>query len=1026
VNTLLDFSRIEAGRMRATYQLTDLAAFTVELASVFRSATEKAGLKLELDCPKLSEPVYVDRNMWENIVLNLISNAFKFTFDGKISVALIQAGDRAELQVRDTGVGIPTHELPRLFDRFHRIENSRSRTHEGSGIGLALVHELAKLHGGSVRAESVLGKGSIFTVNLPLGSAHLPAGQIGGNRPLASTALGAKPFVEEALRWLPDIPEQETEVKIPGDERMPIPCPPVSENGAASEERPLILVADDNADMRQYLVRLLAERYRVQAVSDGQTALESIRTRQPELVLTDVMMPRLDGFGLLRELRSDPATRTIPIIVLSARAGEEARVEGMQEGADDYLIKPFSARELLARVQTHLELARVRKQSEQALSQRTAQFETLFNEAPLGIYLIDGDFRIREMNPPALRAFGNIPNPIGRDFTEVIRILTPPAIADEIVQRFRRTLETGEPCFDPERVEYRADLGVTEIYEWQINRISLPDGGYGVVSYFRDITAQVRIREALHESEDRLLHLAAIVDSSNDAIISKNLDGVITSWNRTAERMFGFTAAEAVGQHIHLIVPPDRRSEEATIVERLKRGERLEHFETVRVRKDGAPLDISLTLSPVKDSEGRTVGASKVARDITDRKHAEQREQQMRMEAVAATAKFRAVFEQTPVFAGIMTVDGEVIDANRLCLDACGYRAEEVLGKLFWKTGWSRASKEVQSKIRAATAQAAQGIPSREILTYHWADGTEMVVDFALHPILDETGRILFLHPTGVDITDLKRAEERYRALAESLDAEVRARTRELEQRNMEVLKKSEQLRDLSHRLIQTQDDERRHIARELHDSAGQTLTVLGMNLAALVNKARTSDPELVKIAEEGEQLACDLSKEIRTTSYLLHPPLLDETGISEALLWYIRGLRDRSGLNITLAIPEDFGRLSREMELAIFRIVQECLTNVHRHSDSKIARIRIARNSHAVIVDVQDEGKGISSEKLAELQSQGGGVGIRGMRERVFQLGGELKIHSMDGGTTVSITLPFAKTVAPRMSEYIERPEAG
>jgi signal transduction histidine kinase len=165
VNTLLDFSRIEAGRMRATYQLTDLAAFTVELASVFRSATEKAGLKLELDCPKLSEPVYVDRNMWENIVLNLISNAFKFTFDGKISVALIQAGDRAELQVRDTGVGIPTHELPRLFDRFHRIENSRSRTHEGSGIGLALVHELAKLHGGSVRAESVLGKGSIFTVN---------------------------------------------------------------------------------------------------------------------------------------------------------------------------------------------------------------------------------------------------------------------------------------------------------------------------------------------------------------------------------------------------------------------------------------------------------------------------------------------------------------------------------------------------------------------------------------------------------------------------------------------------------------------------------------------------------------------------------------------------------------------------------------------------------------------------------------------------------------------------------------------
>jgi signal transduction histidine kinase len=197
------------------------------------------------------------------------------------------------------------------------------------------------------------------------------------------------------------------------------------------------------------------------------------------------------------------------------------------------------------------------------------------------------------------------------------------------------------------------------------------------------------------------------------------------------------------------------------------------------------------------------------------------------------------------------------------------------------------------------------------------------------------------------------------------------------------------------------------------------------MNLATLVNKARNSDPELVRIAEEGEQLVRDLSKEIRTTSYLLHPPLLDESGVGEALLWYIRGLRDRSGLNITLAIPKDFGRLSRDMELAIFRIVQECLTNVHRHSDSKIARIRIARNEHAVIIEVEDEGKGIPAARLAELQSQGGGVGIRGMRERVFQLGGELKIRSQRGGTTVSITLPFVKALPVKMPEYVERSQA-
>ena len=227
VNTLLDFSRIEAGRMQAIYQPTDLAAFTIELASVFRSATEKAGLQLELDCPKIEEPVFVDRGMWEKIVLNLISNAFKFTFEGEIAIHLARAGDHCGIAGPRYRRGNSAQELPRLFDRFHRIENTRSRTHEGSGIGLALVQELVKLHGGSVRVESVVGKGSTFIVSLPLGSAHLPADRIGGTRTLATTALGAAPFVEEALRWLPDAEDNEVAEEIgPGNELIPVPCPP--------------------------------------------------------------------------------------------------------------------------------------------------------------------------------------------------------------------------------------------------------------------------------------------------------------------------------------------------------------------------------------------------------------------------------------------------------------------------------------------------------------------------------------------------------------------------------------------------------------------------------------------------------------------------------------------------------------------------------------------------------------------------------------------------------------------------------
>jgi signal transduction histidine kinase len=354
VNTLLDFSRIEAGRIQANYEPTDLAALTSDLASVFRAAVEQAGLTLTVDCPPLPEPVYVDRVMWEKIVLNLLSNAFKHTFVGGISVTLRWHGDHVELAVVDSGVGIPAKELPRLFERFHRVLESRSRTHEGTGIGLALVQELIGAHGGTIGVESQDGVGSTFTIALKVGAAHLPAGQVGLAGAQTSTATSALAYVEEALHWLPE--------------------PAVRSSGLGVQEQPtgpqpLILLADDNADLRAYVSRLLQPYYHVEAVMDGQLALAAARQQPPDLILSDVMMPRLDGFGLLRELRADVRTRMIPVILLSARAGEEAAVEGLDAGADDYLIKPFSARELLARVHTHLGLARIRREWAEELEQ---------------------------------------------------------------------------------------------------------------------------------------------------------------------------------------------------------------------------------------------------------------------------------------------------------------------------------------------------------------------------------------------------------------------------------------------------------------------------------------------------------------------------------------------------------------------------------------------------------------------------------------------------------------------------------
>jgi PAS domain S-box-containing protein len=879
VNTLLDFSRIEAGRVHAVYQATDLATFTAELASVFRSATERAGLKLVVDCQPLQELAYIDRDMWEKIVLNLISNAFKFTFDGEISVNLKQVGNSAELHVRDTGVGIPAAEIRKLFDRFHRVPNTRSRTHEGSGIGLALVHELVKLHSGSMRVESAEGQGSVFIVIIPLGQDHLANAQVGGDRPLSSTATGATPFVQEALRWLPDAEHGITSPDVFTDyDLMAVPGPPVSSGEPGDHSR--VLIADDNADMRLYLSRLLSERFEVTAVANGRAAVEAVQKELPDLILSDVMMPELDGFGLLRELRTKSETKTIPFILLSARAGEESRVEGIDAGADDYLIKPFSARELIARVQTHLQLARVRREAdqairesevklqlslkasamgvfywypqedrtesdarvlevfglsstseltlasalatmihpedrdryarsvarsldpnlegkleeeirvrlpdgsnhwlsvtakmefagnppkpvrmagligditdrkniEQALKQRAAQYQTLLNQAPLGVYLVDAEFRIRDVNPTALGVFGDIPYLIGRDFEEVIHLLWDKKVAGEVVAIFKNTLRTGVPYQTPERIERRIDRDATEYYEWRIDRIPLPEGGFGVVCYFRDISDQVRARISISESEDR------------------------------------------------------------------------------------------------------------------------------------------------------------------------------------------------------------------------------------------------------------------FRKLAETLESEVRIRTRELEERNSEVLEQAQTVHALSRNLMHVQDEERRHIARELHDSAGQTLTVLGMTLAGLAQLTSQGEPAVVAKIAEAQTSVRQLTQEIRTASYLLHPPLLDEAGLSAALKMYVEGVSERGGLNVTLTIPEGLERFSRDAELAIFRVVQECLTNIHRHSGSKSAAINVSSSENGISVEVEDCGKGMSAEKLSRIQSNASGVGIRGMRERIRQLGGHITIQSDRSGTTVSVSLP-------------------
>ncbi|MEV4724369.1 SpoIIE family protein phosphatase [Micromonospora humida] len=349
VNTVLDFSRLESGRLAAHYQPTDLAQYTSRLASTFRSATERAGLRLVVDCPPLPAPVLLDRDMWEKIVFNLLSNALKFTFDGEIRVRVVAVDGTARLEVVDTGVGIAAEEVPHVFERFHRVPGVRSRTHEGTGIGLALVRELVEMHGGTVAATSRVDHGTTVTVTVPFGSAHLPPDRVAAAAPLpTSESAQASLYVTETARW--------TDRPDPAGDGRPAPATGHPARGGR------ILLADDNADLREHVTRLLSPEYEVVAVPDGAVALQEATAGRFDLVLTDVMMPRLDGFGLVTALRGNPATRYVPIVLLSARAGSAEAVAGLSVGADDYLTKPFSGTELIARVRANVELGQLRGQ----------------------------------------------------------------------------------------------------------------------------------------------------------------------------------------------------------------------------------------------------------------------------------------------------------------------------------------------------------------------------------------------------------------------------------------------------------------------------------------------------------------------------------------------------------------------------------------------------------------------------------------------------------------------------------------
>ncbi|WP_244639641.1 PAS domain-containing protein [Aureimonas endophytica] len=541
VNTLLDFSRVEADRAEASFEFCDLSVLTADLASNFRSAMEKAGLRLVVDAPSLPRLVRVDRDMFEKIVLNLLSNAFKFTHEGTIDVRLREAGsDAVAFVVSDTGVGIPSDELPRVFERFHRIPGQHARSHEGTGIGLALVRQLVALHGGDIAVESEgPGRGTTFTVVLPYGSATraslVDAPRDPGLRPQADA------FVEEALRWLP------------GDENTH-----AGRHTPSPRSRPRIILADDNADMRAYVQRLLGDSYDVIAVADGTQALAAVETSRPDLVVSDIMMPGLDGFALLHAMRSDPAMATVPVIFLSARAGEEARVESLAAGADDHVVKPFGAQELRARIDGVLRLASLRgdaanrervleaqlaaSKAQVALAHSESQLWTLMDALPVLISHIDRDLRYRFVNRAYETWFSRKhEDVVGKTVAEVVG----PVAFEQVRPRIGAALSGQHLSFE-ESVVY-PDVGLRHVRADFIPKRTPEGEVVGFYGLVQDVTEARQQTERLAESERRM---RVVLDAVSDGFVAVDANWRITLFNRAAEDAFGRERDNVLGQEL--------------------------------------------------------------------------------------------------------------------------------------------------------------------------------------------------------------------------------------------------------------------------------------------------------------------------------------------------------------------------------------------------------------------------------------------------------------------------------------------
>ena len=1004
VNTLLDFSRIEAGRVQASYQPTDLAHFTTEIASAFDSAMQNAGLRFSIECQPIAEPVYVDRDMWEKIVLNLLSNAYKFTFEGQVALTLKSVDGAVELQVRDTGVGIPEEQRDLVFERFHRIESIQARTYEGTGIGLALVLELVKLHGGTVRVESAVGGGSTFSVTIPTGKEHLPAERIQAAQSLASTTIRAEAYVDEARQWSGNQPGAAV-----GAARLP-------RQGSPSQKRELIVVADDNADMRQYLARLLSEQYKVHAVVDGRQALEATERLRPALVLADVMMPQLDGFGLLRAIREDSTVAATPVILVSARAGEESRVEGLGADADDYLIKPFAARELLARVAARVKMANLRREtaereermrseaelereklraSEEQLAQTSRLYDELrradaelqlqaglLHRLPVSTWTLNPDGTPDFVNQVWLDYSGQTLDFV-RSHPEAWMTAVHPEDRETAARTFWEGVHSGQG-FAFETRSLRAKDGV---YRWHLNQAVVLRDSEGKVLKFvgttTDIDDQKRAEEALIGREH---DLKLIIDTIPTLSWCNRTDGSNEFLSKSWHDYTGLPPEEAHGWGWQVTFhPEDLPPLMNRWGEMLASGEPGEIEARLR-RWDGTYRWFLIRAEPFRDESGTVVRWYGTSTDIEDRKRGE--------EALRESEQsFRLILDGIAGLVAIMSATGEIEVVNRQVLEYFGRTTEQLKD---WSTGNEVHPNDLPDVyaawVRSLETKCVYDVDHR----LRRADGVYRWFHARGLPLCDSEGHVLRWYVLLTDIDDRNRAEE---ALRQALGDLARINR------------------------VTTMGELTASLAHEISQPIGGALTNANVGLRTLgrdnpnLDEVRGVFARIVRDVQRAAAIINRIRSQFEKGS--VNQETLDVSEMIRETVALLRGEVMRYNISIRTELAADLPLVLGD-RVQLQQVAMNLIVNsIEAMKDVDGARELVIKSQRAeheqVLVSVCDTGPGFPPELAEQIfnpffttKPHGTGMGLRISRSIIESHGGRLWAEAGAGrGATFYLNLP-------------------